>query len=102
MSSNGRVVPRPSEGEVLADWRPRVVRPQTPSQRVLYTWTTKEQAAQLRADHRLLVKTDGDGAAMSVYFQEHFAPVQDGLRWIEVSDPRSRRTDKLQIAGGSY
>ena len=39
---------------------------------------------------------------VSVYFQEHFAPVQDGLRWIEVSDPRSRRTDKLQIAGGSY
>ena len=39
---------------------------------------------------------------VSVYFQEHFAPVQDGLRWIDVSDPRSRRTDKLQIAGGSY
>jgi len=39
---------------------------------------------------------------VSVYFQEHFAPVQDGLRWIDVNDPRSRRTDKLQIAGGSY
>lgn len=39
---------------------------------------------------------------VSVYFQEHFAPVQDGLRWIDVNDPRSRRTDKLRIAGGSY
>jgi hypothetical protein len=45
------------------------------------------------------------GAAVnyaSAYFQEHFAPVRDGFRWIEVSDPRSRRADKLQIAGGSY
>jgi hypothetical protein len=39
---------------------------------------------------------------VSVYFQEHFAPVKDGLRWIDVNDPRSRRTDKLRIAGGSY
>lgn len=39
---------------------------------------------------------------VSVYFQEHFAPVQDGLRRIDVNDPRSRRTDKLRIAGGSY
>ena len=39
---------------------------------------------------------------VSVYFQEHFAPVQDGLRWIDVNDPRLRRTDKLRIAGGSY
>lgn len=38
----------------------------------------------------------------SVYFQEHFAPVRDGFRWIEVNDPRSRRGDKLRIAGGSY
>jgi hypothetical protein len=38
----------------------------------------------------------------SAYFQEHFAPVRDGFRWIEVSDPRSRRGDKLRIAGGSY
>jgi hypothetical protein len=27
-----------------------------------------------------------------------FAPVRDGLRWIEVDDPRSRRGDKLQTA----
>jgi hypothetical protein len=39
---------------------------------------------------------------LSVYFQEHFAPVHDGFRWIEVKDPRSRRGDKLRIAGGSY
>jgi hypothetical protein len=39
---------------------------------------------------------------VSVYFQEHFAPVRDGLRWIEVNDPRSRRADKLQITTGSY
>jgi hypothetical protein len=38
----------------------------------------------------------------SAYFQEHFAPVRDGFRWIEVSDPRSRRGDKLQIRTGSY
>jgi hypothetical protein len=38
----------------------------------------------------------------SAYFQEHFAPVRDGFRWIEVKDPRSRRGDKLRIAGGSY
>ena len=40
--------------------------------------------------------------AVSVYFQEHFAPVRDGLRYIEVDDPRSRRADKLQIGSGSY
>lgn len=27
------------------------------------------------------------------------APVRDGLRWIEVADPRTRRGDKLQTAG---
>ena len=39
---------------------------------------------------------------VSAYFQEHFAPVHDGLRYIEVDDPRSRRADKLQIGSGSY
>jgi len=39
---------------------------------------------------------------VSVYFQEHFAPVRDGLRYIEVDNPRSRRADKLQIGSGSY
>jgi hypothetical protein len=39
---------------------------------------------------------------VSVYFQEHFAPVRDGLRYIEVDDPRSRRADKLRIGSGSY
>jgi hypothetical protein len=38
----------------------------------------------------------------SVYFQEHFGPVRDGMRYIEVDDPRSRRADKLQIGGRSY
>jgi hypothetical protein len=28
----------------------------------------------------------------------HLAPVREGLRWIEVEDPRSRRGDKLQTA----
>lgn len=36
------------------------------------------------------------GAADHVRLQ--FAPVRDGLRWIEVEDPRSRRGDKLQTA----
>lgn len=29
------------------------------------------------------------------FFQEQFAPVHDGLRWIEVDNPRRRRGDKL-------
>ncbi|MGO4682311.1 helix-turn-helix domain-containing protein [Hyphomicrobium sp. 2TAF46] len=39
---------------------------------------------------------------VSSYFQEHYGPVRDGLRYIEVDDPRSRRGDKLRISGGSY
>jgi len=39
---------------------------------------------------------------VSTYFQEHYGPVRDGLRYIEVDDPRSRRADKLRITGGSY
>lgn len=38
----------------------------------------------------------------SSYFQEHYGPVRDGMRYIEVDDPRSRRGDKLRISGGSY
>lgn len=30
------------------------------------------------------------------YFQVQFAPVREGLRWIEVDDPRRRRGDKLR------
>ncbi len=41
-------------------------------------------------------------SSVSVYFQVHFAPVRDGLRYIEVDDPRSRRGDKLRISSGSY
>lgn len=33
------------------------------------------------------------------YMLIHLSPTRDGLRWIEVEDPRSRRTDKLQPAG---
>jgi hypothetical protein len=29
------------------------------------------------------------------------APVRDGLRWIDVSDPRTRRGDKLRTASQS-
>jgi hypothetical protein len=39
---------------------------------------------------------------VSTYFQEHYGPVRDGMRYIEVDDPRSRRGDKLRINGGSY
>jgi hypothetical protein len=35
------------------------------------------------------------------YFQVNFAPVHEGLRWIEVDDPRRRRGDKLRQAGQS-
>ncbi|MFN0219439.1 MAG: helix-turn-helix domain-containing protein [Hyphomicrobium sp.] len=34
--------------------------------------------------------------AVGDYFQVHFAGVHEGFRWIEVSDPRARRADKLQ------
>ncbi|MEQ1671006.1 MAG: helix-turn-helix domain-containing protein [Hyphomicrobium sp.] len=30
------------------------------------------------------------------FFQEKFAPVREGMRWIEVDDPRRRRGDKLR------
>jgi hypothetical protein len=39
---------------------------------------------------------------VSTYFQEHYGPMRDGMRYIEVDDPRSRRGDKLRIAGSSY
>ncbi|MFT3733016.1 MAG: helix-turn-helix domain-containing protein [Hyphomicrobium sp.] len=39
---------------------------------------------------------------VSSYVQEHYGPVRDGMRYIEVDDPRTRRADKLQITGGSY
>lgn len=38
---------------------------------------------------------------VSGVFQEHFGVVRDGMRWIEVDDPRSRRADKLRIGKGS-
>jgi len=37
----------------------------------------------------------------SSYFQENYGPIRDGLRYIEVDDPRSRRADKLRIGSGS-
>jgi hypothetical protein len=39
---------------------------------------------------------------VSAYIQEHYGPVRDGMRYIEVDDPRTRRADKLRIGGGSY
>lgn len=35
---------------------------------------------------------------MHEYLRLQLAPVRDGLRWIEVDDPRSRRGDKLQTS----
>jgi hypothetical protein len=35
------------------------------------------------------------------YVIVRMAPVRDGLRWIDVSDPRSRRSDKLQTTARS-
>ena len=40
--------------------------------------------------------------SVSTYIQEHYGPVRDGMRYIEVDDPRTRRADKLQIGSGSY
>ncbi len=39
---------------------------------------------------------------VSTYFQEHYGPVRDGLRYIEVDNPETRRADKLRIGSGSY
>jgi len=39
---------------------------------------------------------------VSSYMQEHYGPIRDGMRYIEVDDPRTRRADKLRITGGSY
>jgi hypothetical protein len=36
---------------------------------------------------------------VSSSMHEIFPPVRDGLRWIEVDDPRSRRADKLPTPG---
>lgn len=35
------------------------------------------------------------------YVIVHLSPVRDGLRWIDVSDPRTRRSDKLRTAAQS-
>jgi hypothetical protein len=35
------------------------------------------------------------------YVTVQLAPVRDGLRWIDVRDPRSRRSDKLRTAAQS-
>lgn len=35
--------------------------------------------------------------SFSDFLAEHFAPVREGHRWIDVADPRSRRADKLRI-----
>lgn len=35
-------------------------------------------------------------ASAHEYLRVQFAPIREGLRWIEVEDPRSRRGDKLQ------
>jgi hypothetical protein len=51
---------RPSEAELLATFLPFVVSNDTPFRRVLYSWTTKEQAAALRRDRRLLLKGSQD------------------------------------------
>ncbi|MBS0234995.1 MAG: helix-turn-helix domain-containing protein [Proteobacteria bacterium] len=39
---------------------------------------------------------------VSTYIQEHYGPVRDGMRYIEVDDPETRRADKLQIGSSSY
>ena len=38
-------------------------------------------------------------AAVKDTIAVHFAPVREGLRWIEVDNPRSRRSDKLPPTG---
>jgi hypothetical protein len=35
------------------------------------------------------------------YVIVQFAPVRDGLRWIDVPDPRTRRSDKLRTTARS-
>jgi len=64
---------------------------------VLLTQTTIPKAAvsQLPAPVAHMVR----GAKDCVTLQ--LAPVRNGLRWIDVADPRSRRGDKLRTAGQS-
>jgi hypothetical protein len=58
----------------------------------------------------LLVNPQGIGSAVAKPFRSvvtvvhdvlavNFAPRREGLRWIEVSDPRTRRGDRLRPAG---
>jgi len=34
---------------------------------------------------------------IKTYYQERFAPVREGFKWIEADDPRDRRGDKLPV-----
>jgi hypothetical protein len=60
----------------------------------LFAWSSMLQTA--------VVKLAPPAAGAMRYAYEfvlvQMAPQRDGLRWIEVADPRSRRGDKLQIA----
>ncbi len=58
---------RPSEGETMAALGASSVLSSQPARRVLYTWTSEEQAQKLRADRVLLVKGSNDGGDMSQF-----------------------------------
>lgn len=59
----------PTDEQMLAIWQRFVVQNQKPAQRVLFTWTTPEQAAALRRGGPLLAKSASDGHEMSLYFE---------------------------------
>jgi len=64
---------RPPAAEVERAWAALGVRHDRPARRVLYTWTTPEQALRLRQGKALLVKGAADGDGMSVYFEKLWA-----------------------------
>ncbi|MCS6899660.1 MAG: hypothetical protein RMJ98_08100, partial [Myxococcales bacterium] len=57
---------RPSDEEFLEAFRSLQVTHDVPARRVLYSWTTQEQAAALRRNRRLLVKGSQD-TPLSIY-----------------------------------
>jgi hypothetical protein len=60
----------------------------------LLAWTSMLQAAVVT----LAPPLAGVVRHVHEFIVVQMAPEREGLRWIEVADPRSRRGDKLQIA----
>lgn len=60
-----------------------------PALLVMSTWNTSAMGSVVRPVQRAVTE-------FSDFFKVYFAPMDEGHRWIDVRDPRSRRTDRLQ------